>query len=193
MQLFQPKYEIEECLAAIREVLEEGWTGYGPVSLQFERQWCKAMGINHSLYVNSATSALHLALRVADLPPKSPIVSTPLTFVSPNAVILYENHIPIFADIDCNTLSIDKNDCLNKSELRSAKAVIWVHYAGSVSSDFYSMADILKRKQIPLIEDCAHAAGSLYRNGSYVGSQPGTISCGRIDHRKMQTTFLFWI
>lgn len=177
MNLFQPQYEIEECLAAIREVLESGWTGYGPVSLRFEREWSASMGISHSLYLNSATSSLHLALRVSNLPPNSPIISTPLTFVSPNAVILYENHIPVFADIDGKTLSIDRDDCLNKIELRSAKAAIWVHYAGSISPDFYSAAKALKSKNIPLIEDCAHAAGSLYRNGSNVGSLPGTIAC----------------
>jgi|GEM_PF-4607491 dTDP-4-amino-4,6-dideoxygalactose transaminase len=177
MHLFQPQYEIEECLTAIREVLESGWTGYGPVSLQFEREWCTSMGISHSLYLNSATSSLHLALRVSNLPSQSPIITTPLTFVSPNAVILYEGHTPVFADISRKTLSLDTSDCLNKMELRSAKAAIWVHYAGSVSPDFYSAAEAFKAKNTPLIEDCAHAAGSHYSNGSKVGSLPGTIAC----------------
>ncbi len=105
------------------------------------------------------------------------MLSTPLTFLAPNAVILHEQHIPVFADIDEDTLCIDADDCLNKREHYSAKAGIWVHYAGSVSPDFYQVLDGFKQNGIALIEDCAHAAGARYRDGSPVGSLQDTIAC----------------
>ena len=189
MQLFKPQYEVEECLAALRQVLESGWTGYGPLSFQFEKNWSTYVGSSHSLYVNSATSALHIALRMCDLPAHSAVISTPLTFLAPNAVILYKNHIPIFADINEETLSIDAEDCLNKIEKYSVKAGIWVHYAGNVSADFYTAAKALQTQGIPLIEDCAHAAGAYYQDGSRVGSSPNTTSCFSYHSIKNLPTF----
>ncbi len=175
--LFKPQYAIQECLDGLREVLESGWTGYGPTSFRFEKEWSSYVNAPHSLFLNSGTSALHIALRLADLPSRSHVLSSPLTFLAPNAVILHEGHIPVFVDINPDNLAMDEKDCLNKWDRYSAKAAIWIHYGGFVAPQFYSAVDNLKEKKVALIEDCAHAAGACYRDGTKVGSQGFSTAC----------------
>lgn len=196
MQLFRPSYEVEECLEEIRKVLESGWTGPGPQSRKFEESWCQFTGARHAHYLNSATAALHIAVRMLDLPRGSKILSTPLTFVSTNAVILYEEHTPVFVDINENDLSLNKEDFINKAEQHSAKAGIWVHYAGQASEDFHKILGQIREARLGsplsgfrLIEDCAHAGGAFYKDGQRVGSLPDTFSCFSYQAVKNLPTF----
>lgn len=176
IQLFRPKYEVEECLAAIRKVLETGWTGSGSVSKEFEKQWSLFTGAKYSHFVSSASAALHLAVRLLDLPKGSVIATTPITFISSNAAIVYEGHIPFFCDVN-EDLSLSFESVRQAIEGYNAKAVMWVHYGGNVSEDFYTLMEYAKETGIKVIEDCAHASGAFYRDGSRVGSRQDTISC----------------
>lgn len=189
MQLFSPKYEVEECLDALRPVLESGWTGCGPVCRSFEEAWGHYAGSKHSLFLNSATSALHIALRLCDLPKGAPVLTTALTFASTNAVILYENLTPVFVDINEKDFSLDAEDFLRKQEMTKAKAALWVHYAGNVSSEFYKIYKAIQNTPFHLIEDCAHAAGGSYQNGKKIGSLPDTSSCFSFHSVKNLPTF----
>ncbi len=175
IQLFRPKYDVEACLAEIRKVLESGWTGQGPYCAAFEKEWCSYTGSAHAHFVSSATAALHIAVRLLDLPPGSLVATTPLTFVSSNAVILYENHVPIFCDCGPD-LSLSFDSVREAIEKKGAKAVMWVHYGGNVSNDFYALMDYVKGKNIPVIEDCAHASGARYADGTMVGSRKDSLS-----------------
>ena len=103
------------------------------------------------------------------------VLTTPITFVSTNAVILYENKTPVFCDIDPYYMSLDPAAVLRKIHTGKVDAIIWVHYGGMVHPKFLTVVDICKEKGIPIIEDCAHAAGSFYTDGTRVGSK--NISC----------------
>ena len=129
----------------------------------------------HSLFLNSATSALHLAVILCDLPPRSRIATTALTFVSTNAVIVQAGHIPVFCDIDPETLSLAHDP----ARFEKCAAVMWVHHGGSISPDFEEFMSWRNacRPSIRVIEDCAHASGASYRDGSKVGSRLDTLSC----------------
>lgn len=187
-QLFRPSYEVEECLEAIRHVLESGWTGAGPECKKFEENWLAYSGAKHGHFIHSATGALHIASRCLDLAARSPVLTTPLTFLSTNAVILYENYKPIFVDINEHDLSLDAEDFLLKREETKANAALWVHYGGSVSPHFYKvMAEIPNSFQ--LIEDCAHASGASYSDGKRVGSREDTVACFSFQAVKNLPTF----
>lgn len=188
MQLFRPSYEVEECLEALREVLSSGWTGPGPQCKQFEESWRELTGSKYTHFLNSATAALHIAVRLLDLPQGSKILTTPLTFVSTNAVILYENCQPVFVDINDDDLSLDSVDFVKKAEESQAKAALWVHYGGQVSPHFEKVAQ-RSSNGMRLIEDCAHAGGAHYANGSRVGSRTDTISCFSFQAVKNLPTF----
>ncbi len=191
MQLFRPTYEVEECLDAIRNVLSTGWTGPGPQCQQFEASWNQFTGASFSHFLNSATAALHIAVRMLDLPKGSKILTTPLTFVSTNAAILYEGYEPVFVDINKTDLSLDSTDFVNKAAEHEAKAALWVHYGGQASHHFNHIMDLTTGplKGLQIIEDCAHACGAYYQNGARVGSRLDTISCFSYQAVKNLPTF----
>lgn len=186
MQLFRPTYEVEKCIEALRKVLSSGWTGPGPECKKFEESWCRLTGAKHAHFLNSATAALHIAVRLLDLPRGSKILTTPLTFVSTNAVILYEHCEPVFVDINEDDLSLDSADFARKAEESQAQAALWVHYGGQVSPHFQQVLDL---RTIRIIEDCAHAGGAYYPDGCRVGSRPDTISCFSFQAVKSLPTF----
>jgi dTDP-4-amino-4,6-dideoxygalactose transaminase len=185
IQVLKPKYDVEACLKQLRDVLESGWTGTGPKCAAFEAAWCEFTGAKNALFVSSATAALHLAVRLLDLPKGSKIATTPLTFVSTNAAITYEGHYPQFCDINPQTLALDVDSVLT-AVANGAKAVIWVHYGGSISPEFL---DFKKVCPVPIIEDCAHAAGAFYSDGTRVGSSQDTYSCFSFQSVKNLPTF----
>jgi dTDP-4-amino-4,6-dideoxygalactose transaminase len=161
----------------IRSVLESGWTGQGPKCVEFEKEWDRYLaGGAHSHFVSSATAALHIAVHMLDLPRGTPVATTPITFVSTNAVLLYEGLTPVFCDCR-EDMSLSFASVKNAVEKKKAKAIVWVHYGGNVSDDFYDMIDYARKKKIPVIEDCAHAAGAFYKDGSPVGSWCETTAC----------------
>jgi dTDP-4-amino-4,6-dideoxygalactose transaminase len=176
MQLFRPSYVVDEILKELRPVLESGWLGPGIKSKEFENEFNKFIGSKHCHYLNSATAALHLALKILNLPPGTKVLTTPLTFCSTNAVILYEHLEPVFVDINETDLSLNMNDLLEKSEKYNTKTVIWVHYGGHASS-FFDIFYSLHAHDFNIIEDCAHAMGGFYADGSRIGSRTDTTSC----------------
>jgi len=175
VQLFRPSYSVEECVSEIRKVLDSGWTGQGPRCAEFEKKWCEFTGARHAHFVSSATAALHIAVRLLDLPKGSVIATTPLTFVSTNAAILYEGHIPHFCDCG-KDLSLNAKSVIDAVTNHGAKAVMWVHHGGNVSRDFYDFMDWVKKSglDVKVIEDCAHASGAFYLDGTRVGSRTDT-------------------
>ena len=115
-----------------------------------------------------AQSALHLALRLLDLPPGSEVITTALSFVSTNHVILYEGCRPVFADVQPETGNLDVAAVRAKITERT-QAIILIHYGGYPCDldEFYALAR--EMGNIPVIEDCAHACGASYR-GQRIGS-----------------------
>jgi perosamine synthetase len=168
IHLFKPVVS-EAAISAVSEVLRSGWTGLGPKTKQFERDFADYVGAKYCVGVNSCTSALHLALHVLNLSEGDEVISTPLTFVSTNHAILYEKATPIFADVEEEYPNIDPDDVERKITPRT-KAIIIVHYGGQPCR-LERFQEISHTYNIPIIEDCAHAAGA-----SWCGQKIGSIS-----------------
>jgi len=175
MQLFKSYYRTEKIIEKIRDVLSIGWTAPGKYCKEFEARWNDFIGCKYSHFVNSCTGALHIALRLLDLPARAKVITTPITFVSTNAVILYEGCIPVFVDIDPDYMCLDIKKVLERVKKKDIGAVIWVHYGGMVHPKFIELSNKLESMGIPIIEDCAHAAGAFYSDDTRVGSK--NISC----------------
>ena len=88
IQVLKPKI-CEEAVEAVSEVLRSGWIGLGPKTQEFEEEFARYVGAPHAVAVNSATSALQLALNAIGIQAGSTVISTPMTFVSTNAAIKY--------------------------------------------------------------------------------------------------------
>lgn len=161
LQVLKPYYRTAEILEHIRECCETSWTGMGGKTLDFEKKWMAYSNAKTCHMLNSATSGLHLAILQLKEKYKwdddSEIITTPITFVSTNHAILYNNLKPVFADIDtygclCPDSVIDK---INSK----TKAIMFVGLGGNVGS-LISIMEIAKKYNLSLILDAAHMSGT---------------------------------
>lgn len=172
IQVLKPKFHTDECLESIRECLDKGWTGMGYKTVEFEDAWKRYTGHKYAYFLNSDTVGLHLAVRI--LKQKygwndgDEIISTPITFVSTNHAILYENMKPIFADVD-QYLCLDPID-VEKKITSKTRAVMFVGYGGRVGQ-LDKIIEICKQHNLRLILDAAHMSGTRVN-----GVCPGTWS-----------------
>ncbi len=173
IQVLKPKFHIEECLDAIRECLEKGWTGMGFKTVEFEEEWKKYTGHPYAYYLNSNTVGLHLAVKILKMKygwkDGDEIISSPITFVSTNLAIKYENMVPVFADVD-QYLCIDPEDIEHKITDKT-KAVIFVGYGGRVGQ-LEKVIALCKKHNLRLILDAAHMSGTKV-NGVCPGTWDG--------------------
>lgn len=159
--LFKPSLGEEE-IEAVSQVLRSGWIGNGPKTQQFEKEFLKYINGKNCVATNSASAALHLALLSLNIKKGDEIITPSLTFVATNHPILMVGGIPVFCDVEKDTLCADPEDILKKIT-KKTKAIIVVHYGGH-PVNMAPLLKICKEKNIALIEDCAHGAGSFYNN-----------------------------
>ena len=173
IQVLKPKFHIDECLSEIRECLEKGWTGMGFKTVEFEEEWKKYTGHKYAYYLNSNTAGLHLAVKILKMRygwnDGDEIISTPITFISTNHAIMYENLKVNFADVD-EYLCLDPED-VEKKITDKTKAVIFVGYGGRVGQ-LEKIIKICKEHGLKLILDAAHMAGTKV-NGVFPGTWDG--------------------
>jgi dTDP-4-amino-4,6-dideoxygalactose transaminase len=169
IQLFVPSFRIEECLAEIRECLEKGWTGIGFKTITFEDAWKNYTDLPHAHFLNSATSGLHLAMRLLKerhgWSDGDEVISTPLTFVSTNHAILYENLKPVFADVD-DYLCLDPESVRERITERT-RAIVFVGLGGN-TGQLQAIVEIAQEFGLKLILDASHMAGTRF-HGKHVG------------------------
>jgi dTDP-4-amino-4,6-dideoxygalactose transaminase len=171
IQLFVPKFRVDETLEEIRVCLERGWTGMGFKTVEIEEAWRDYTGLPHAHFLNSATAGLHLALAVlkaergwAD---GDEVITSPLTFISTNHAILYENLNPVFADVD-DFLCLDPAKVADRITSRT-RAVIFVGLGGNVGA-LEEVAALCRARGLALILDAAHMAGAKLK-----GRDPGAL------------------
>ena len=161
IQVLKPKFHVDECLEQIRECLENGWTGMGFKTVEFEEAWKKYTGHKYAYYLNSNTVGLHLAVKILKMKyhwnDGDEIISSPITFVSTNLAILYENMQPVFADVD-EYLCIDPVD-VEKKITKKTRAIIFVGYGGRVGQ-LKKIIEIAKKHNLRVILDAAHMSGT---------------------------------
>ena len=163
--VFRPSFDDEEW-NALREPLQNGWVTLGPKVKEFEDRFAEYVGAGHAVALNSGTAAIHEALRAMDVS-GGEVITTSMTFVSTNHCILYENATPVFVDIEEDTLNMDPAS-IEQAITPNTKAIIVVHYGGH-ACDMDRILAMARPRGIKVIEDAAHAAGTLYK-GRKVGS-----------------------
>jgi perosamine synthetase len=171
LPIFKPSYGEEEVMA-VRECLEKGWTGCGPKVKEFEEKFAEYIGVKYAIATNSCTASLHLSLQCLEIKDRE-VISTPLTFVSTNHAILYNSGIPVFADVEADTLNIDP-ESIKKRITKKTKGIIAVHFGGHACN----MDEILKiaiEHDLFVLEDVAHGCGGEYQ-GRKLGSL-GMLGC----------------
>lgn len=148
----------------IKEVFESNYIApLGEFVNRFEESIKAYTKTPNALALNSATAALHLALRVAGVKQNDTVLASSCTFIASVAPIKYLGAKPIFIDCD-ESLNLDVNllKLALKTSPKKPKALILTHLYGNASK-IDEILQICKENDLILIEDAAEALGSFYK------------------------------
>ena len=145
-----------------------------------EKDFAANLGVKHAVACSSGTACVHLALAALDLEPGDEVIVPPITDIGSILPILWQNAIPVFADVDPEAMLLDPVSVESKITART-RAVIAVHLAGAVCP-MNELQEICKRNNLVLIEDCSQAYWAEYK-GKLVGSM-GDMACFSLQQSK---------
>jgi UDP-4-amino-4,6-dideoxy-N-acetyl-beta-L-altrosamine transaminase len=164
------QHQIDESdIAAVNEVLRSGFLTGGPMVAKFEQLMAQRCGVRHAVACSSATAALHLAVKAAEIAPGDRVIAPALTFLATANCAVYAQAQPVFSDVDDATglMTVEHLAPLLDEQTR---AVIPVHFAG-LPCDMASLAAMVRARcpKAVLIEDACHALGGQHADGTPVG------------------------
>jgi dTDP-4-amino-4,6-dideoxygalactose transaminase len=177
-----PEIDSEE-IDEVVDSLRSGWITTGPKVKKFEDQFAQYCGVEHAIAVNSCTAALHIALTAMGVGPGDEVIVPTLTFCSTANVVAHLGARPVVVDIDRDyQISIP---AIERAITPRTKAIIPVHYAGQ-ASDLDEIGALARSRNIPILEDAAHAAGSEYK-GRKIGAHGNTVAFSFYATKNMTT------
>jgi perosamine synthetase len=150
-----------EDISAVADVLRSDWLTTGPAVEEFERAIAEFVGSRHAVAVSSGTAALHAAVHALGIGPGDEVIVPPMTFAATANAVVFEGAIPIFADVDPDTLLLDPAEVERKVTGRT-RAIIPVDYAGQ-PCDYDRLREIAGRHSIAVIADACHSLGAQYK------------------------------
>jgi dTDP-4-amino-4,6-dideoxygalactose transaminase len=171
--LFDLNYGREEEEAVLR-VLRSKWLTMGPETEALEYEFAEYFKVKHAMAVSSCTTALHLANLAVGVKQGTEVICPSLTFVATSNSIIYAGGTPVFADItSTDDWTISPHE-IEKKINKNTRAIIVMHYGG-FACKMDEIIEIANRYKIKVIEDAAHAPGSMYED-KFLGAI-GDISC----------------
>ena len=176
----------DEELALLREVVLSGTLNCtkGTQVKAFEKAFAQRYGVPHARAVTSGTAACHTAVAALDGEPGDEIITTPITDMGAIAPILYQQFIPIFADVDPVSLNVTPESVAARITPRT-RGIMVTHLFGN-PCDVIGIKKIADRHGIPVIEDCAQAYLAT-QDGRLVGTI-GEIGAFSLQQGKHMTT-----
>ncbi len=140
----------------------------GPVVKALEGAFCKRFKAKYAISVNSATTALHTAIAACGIGPGDEVIVSPYTMTASASAILMNGAVPVFADIDSETYTMDP-DQIEKWITPHTKGILTVNIFG-LPSNLPRIMEIAKKHHLYVIEDNAQAPGA-----TVDGHEAGTI------------------
>ena len=171
----------EDRRAAMRAVDEYPWT-WDPIP-EFEKNWARYLGAKYCVAVNSGTAALQTALKCIGLERGDEVITSAFTFLASASCVLYQNGVPVFADIDSRTYNLDPRDVARRIT-RKTRAIIPVHLTG-LPADMDAINRVARKHGLAVVEDACQAHGALYK-GRKAGTL-GDIGCFSLQESKNLT------
>jgi len=139
----------------------------GNVVSEFEKEFADYIGVKHAIGVNSGTAALHISIASLDIGPGDEVIVSPFTFIATASSVLQNNAIPIFADIEEKTYTLDPNSVLEMITDKT-RAIIPVHLAG-ICANMGALKEIAEDYGLAIVEDACQSHGAAYK-GKKVGA-----------------------
>jgi perosamine synthetase len=174
-------------LDELASVIQSGQLGRhgGTKVKELERAFAERYGVKHAIAVSSGSAADHTAIAMIDPEPGDEIITTPCSDFGTILGILFQNAIPVFADLHPETLCLDPASVEDRITPRT-RAILAVHLFGGLA-DIDALKEIGDRHGIPVIEDCAQAqlaeidgrlAGTIGQIGCFSFNNTKHLNCG---------------
>jgi dTDP-4-amino-4,6-dideoxygalactose transaminase len=135
---------------------------FGTKVFEFQEKFAALYGMKHCICCSSGTAAVHIALATLQLPPGREVIVPAITDMGTLTGVLYQNLIPVFADIDPDTYNMAPDSVEARITDRTG-AIIVVHHTG-LAADMDRFMEISARRGVPLVEDCAQAYLTEYKD-----------------------------
>lgn len=149
----------------------------------FEQKIAEYTAAKQAVVCVNGTNALHIALKLSGVEKGDEVITQPLTFIATTNAIVYAGAVPVFVDVDKDTMGLSPksleqflqanaelraNECFHKQTNRRIKACMPMHTFGHACR-IEEIMDICERYHIEVVEDAAEAMGSYYK-GKHLGT-----------------------
>lgn len=148
----------EEIDAAMLEVLESGKYVMGPTLARFEKELAAYFNTKHAIGCNSGTDALWLVFLALGIGPGDEVITVANTFFATAEAVWIAGAKPVFVEIEPDTCNIDPTK-IEAAITDKTRAIVPVHLYGQLAN-MTAIAEIAKRHDLLVIEDCAQAIGA---------------------------------
>ncbi|MCA1606404.1 MAG: DegT/DnrJ/EryC1/StrS family aminotransferase, partial [Acidobacteria bacterium] len=144
---------------ALNDVMESRvWGGYHESVGELERRFAAYHGAAHGIALANGTLSLEIALSAAGIKPGDEVIVPPITFVASATSVSRVGAVPVFVDIDPETINLNPRKVADHINART-RAIVVVHFAGH-PADLDRLTELCDQRGLVMIEDCAHAHGA---------------------------------
>lgn len=154
----------------VKQILQNGPLTQGQFIRETEAKIANYVGAKYAVAVSSATAGLHLSYMALSVNENKKIITSPITFLSTSNAALYCNSLPLFSDIELETINLSPTKLeVNLKKNKDIFCISPVHFAG-LPANMKEINFLAKKYKLKIVEDAAHALGAKYECGSMVGS-----------------------
>ncbi len=166
----------------LQKMLKQGSLFYwkGPQTELFKKRFREVCPVKYAHTCSSGTAAIHIAVAAAGIGLGDEVITSPVTDIGTVIGVLYQQAVPVFADLGKGTHNLDVAD-VERRITPKTKAIIAVHLTGN-PCDLDALMALCKKHNLVLIEDCCQAWGAKYR-GRPIGTV-GHIGCFSLQNSK---------
>ena len=152
-------------LQQLKEALDQNtlfyWSDNSSKVKTFSEKFASMYGMKYCVSVSSCTASIHTALGALGVTEGDEVITGPVTDMGSVIGILFQNAIPVFADLDPHTYNLNP-ESIEERITDKTKAILVIHLAGN-PSDMDAIMGIAKKHGVYVVEDCAQSYLSYYK------------------------------
>jgi perosamine synthetase len=168
----------------VLEVLRSGRLSLGPAIDRFEELLAERVGAPYAAAVSSGTAGLHILCHIAGVEPGDEVITSPVAFVATANCFIFEGGVPVFADVDAQTLNLDP-EAVEAAITERTKGIVVVDMFG-YPCELDELRAIAERHGLWVIDDSCEALGAEYK-GQPIGSHGPSGAFGFYPNKQLTT------
>ncbi len=154
----------------VKEAYDTNWMSTVGVNInEIENMICNKVGCKYAVALSSGTSALHLAMKLANVKVGDKVFCSDITFAATVNPVVYEGAIPVFIDTEYDTWNMDPKALEKAFEIYPDVKVVVVAHLYGTPGKIDEIKKICDKHNAIIIEDAAESLGATYK-----GKQTGT-------------------